>query len=522
MSSRITDNSLPCGWCHATIGDLIAPFENANPAHSDRDTFQYVDIDAIDNGEHRITNAKGLPTSKAPSRARKVIRKGDVLISLVRPYLKNIAIIPEELDEQWASTAFCVCRPRPDIDSRFFYYMFLQNDFLNALPTYGDSPPSGHDDDLLATTISLPPADEIVRIADRIDELFTDLSAGVAALERVKRNLSRYRAAVLHAAVTGRLTEAWRKEHGPADEPGPKLLERILAERRRQWEQRTLAKYEKNGKKPPNGWRSRYLEPAPPKPLANDAPLPTLPEGWCWVSGDQVLGVLRSGTTAVPVDDPTSLRILRSSAVRPGRIDLSDFRYLPDGTHVDEADHVQPNDLFFVRLSGSLYLAGACAWVDSTVPKNLIYPDRLFAARCVVPSMACLLEIVFQSRLARDRIEPKAKSTAGHQRISMGAVLEQPIPFPSLAEQAAIVEAVSEKLSQIDALEAEVERGLTRAGRLRQAILKAAFEGKLVPQDPSDEPASILLDRIRDAAPSVEPKHTRKPRRKSAGKVTAS
>src|SRR5690606_13753214 len=118
---------------------------------------------------------------------------------------------PQELDRQWASTAFCVCRPRSGVESRFLYYMFLQNDFLNAIPTYGDSPPSGHDEDLLAMSVGLPPAKEMVRIADRIDELFTDLSAGVAALERVKRNLARYRAAVLHAAVTGKLTEAWRK-----------------------------------------------------------------------------------------------------------------------------------------------------------------------------------------------------------------------------------------------------------------------------------------------------------------------
>lgn len=326
MSSRTTNNPLPCGWCEATIGDLIAPFENANPSQSDRATFQYVDIDAIDNSVHCIVNPKTLSVRNAPSRARKVIRTGDVLISLVRPYLKNIAIVPQELDRQWASTAFCVCRPRSGVESRFLYYMFLQNDFLNAIPTYGDSPPSGHDEDLLAMSVGLPPAKEMVRIADRIDELFTDLSAGVAALERVKRNLARYRAAVLHAAVTGKLTEAWRKEHGPADEPGPQLLQRILAERRRQWEQRTLAKYEKTGKKPPKNWKSRYPEPANAKPLQGESELPHIPMGWCWASVDQIADVqggLQKSPSRAPVRN--YYPYLRVANVLRGRLDLTEI-----------------------------------------------------------------------------------------------------------------------------------------------------------------------------------------------------
>lgn len=102
----------------------------------------------------------------------------------------------------------------------------------------------------------------------------------------------------------------------------------------------------------------------------------------------------------------------------------------------------------------------------------------------------------------------------------MGAIIEQSVPLPPLAEQSAIVEAVNEKLSQIDALEAEVERGLARASRLRQAILKAAFEGKLVEQDPADEPAGVLLERVRAevAASERTSKPTaRKPKTRKVG-----
>src|SRR5262249_35111790 len=137
------------------------------------------------------------------------------------------------------------------------------------------------------------------RIADRIDELLTDVAAGVAALERVRRNLNRYRSAVLHAAVTGRLTAAWRAQHRPPDEPGPELPERILAERRRQWEARTLEKYTKEGRQPPKNWPERYEHPSPPNTVEREE----LPPGWTWATVEQLTrgdrdsayGVLKPG-----------------------------------------------------------------------------------------------------------------------------------------------------------------------------------------------------------------------------------
>ena len=96
-----------------------------------------------------------------------------------------------------------------------------------------------------------------------IEQQFSRLDAGVAALERAQEKLKRYRTAVLKAAVEGRLTEAWR-EANPDVEPAPELLERILEERRERWERDQLAAYEKKGKKPPKNWRSKYKEPAAP------------------------------------------------------------------------------------------------------------------------------------------------------------------------------------------------------------------------------------------------------------------
>lgn len=134
------------------------------------------------------------------------------------------------------------------------------------------------------------PLAEQRRIVAKIEELFSDLDAGVAALERVKANLKRYRAAVLKAAVEGKLTAQWRAKH-PNTEPASILLERILAERRKKWEADQLAKFAAAGKQPPKNWRDKYQEPAAP----DTTNLPALPKGWCWATVEQFAAVSLGG-----------------------------------------------------------------------------------------------------------------------------------------------------------------------------------------------------------------------------------
>ena len=127
--------------------------------------------------------------------------------------------------------------------------------------------------------VPVAPLNEQRRIVDALDELFSDLDAGVAALERVQAKLKHYRAAVLKAAVEGALTAEWRAQH-PATEPASALLTRILAERRRRWEETQLQKFKEAGKEPPKNWKAKYKEPVAPDMTS----LPLLPNGWCWVS----------------------------------------------------------------------------------------------------------------------------------------------------------------------------------------------------------------------------------------------
>ena len=143
------------------------------------------------------------------------MREGDVLFSLVRPYLRNIAVVPADLDGQVASTAFSVLRPNGAVASRFLLHQVLQVSFVDSVPTFGNSPPSAREEDFLSQRIVVAPVREQHRIVAGIEVLFAKLDEAIAALRRTQANLGRYRASVLKAAVEGRLTARWRSENPP-------------------------------------------------------------------------------------------------------------------------------------------------------------------------------------------------------------------------------------------------------------------------------------------------------------------
>lgn len=354
--------------------------------------------------------------------------------------------------------------------------------------------------------IPIAPTNEQRRIVEKIEELFSDLDAGVAALERVKANLKRYRASVLKAAVEGRLTEQWRKDH-PDTEPADQLLARILTERRKRWITDQLdkwhAKQEAKGidkakiTKAESAQRkkieAKYAEPVQP----DTAELSDLPSGWCWATCRMLLSSFSSGSTVVPQDAPTSLPILRSSAVRPGLVKLDDVRFVPETRASDIHDVLDELDVLFTRLSGSIDYVAVCATVRGLEKSRIAFPDRIFRGKVALPESGDYLAVCFESPMVRHEIEKTAKSSAGHQRVSTGDILDQILPLAPLAELREIVAEIRKRISNIDTAEELVDRQLHRATRLRQSILKRAFEGKLVPQDPSDEPAEKLLARIK-------------------------
>jgi type I restriction enzyme S subunit len=314
---------------------------------------------------------------------------------------------------------------------------------------------------LLNYEIPVAPIEQQKRIVAEIEKQFSRLDEAVANLKRVKANLKRYKAAVLKAAVEGKLTEDWRKAH-PDVETASELLKRILAERRQKW----------NGK-------GKYKEPAKPAMVE----LPSVPEGWTWATVEQVASPERNSITDGPFG--SNLKTEHYTAVGPRVVRLQN---IGDGSFVDEYVHISVEH--FARLQKHRVYAGdlAIAALGDNPPRSCVIPATLgpaiVKADCIrykphagvaVRYINCVLNA-----------EPTRKRTksivhgVGRPRLNLGEIKSIVIPLPPLAEQQRIVAEVERRLSVVDELEALVNANLQRSIFLRQSVLQRAFDGTLV------------------------------------------
>jgi type I restriction enzyme S subunit len=219
-----------------------------------------------------------------------------------------------------------------------------------------------------------------------------------------------------------------------------------------------------------------------------------------------VLLSMRNGIATKPTED-SGQPILRISAVRPLQVHAEDVRYLVQDDDRWRQYFLKEGDLLFTRYNGNPDLAGVCGMVRPRA-ERLVYPDKLIRVR--VDETRCLpgfAQIALNAGKGRAFIHSKVKTTAGQAGIAGSDLKQTPFRLPPVHAQGLIVAEVDRRLSLADAAERTVSAGLAKAKRLRQAILRRAFEGRLVPQDPSDEPASVLLEGIRTARMTTARKH---------------
>lgn len=325
--------------------------------------------------------------------------------------------------------------------------------------------------------LPVAPLPEQHRIVEAIENYFTRLDDAVATLERVQRNLKRYRASVLKAAVEGRLvpTEAQlARAEGRGYEPASVLVERILAERRRRWQ---VA-----------GGRGKYQEPVTPA----KGSLPDLPEGWCWTT---IGGVFEVHVGATPSRARPEFWGGEIAWVSSGEVAFCRVRSTRES--ISEAGleksstKVNPPGTILIGMIGEGRTRGQVAILDIPACNNQN------AAAIRVSEVGLSPEFVYYYLMGKYQENRRLGSGNNQPALNKARVQAIPLPLAPLAEQYRIAQALDVRLSITEHLEAESLAVNVRCARLRQAILKWAFEGKVADQDSSDEPASALLERIR-------------------------
>jgi type I restriction enzyme S subunit len=496
LSARRGESELPNGWTWTTVGEITTPVEKVKPRERPDSEFIYLDISSINNSKNKITKPKNYIGADAPSRARQLVHANDVLFSTVRTYLKNIALVPEIYDGQIASTGFSVLRCRDRFSPKFLFYYTLTDDFISALSNLqrGTSYPAVRDSDVREQIIPLAPFNEQKRIVAKMEELFSQLDAGMAELRRVQANLARYKASVLKAACEGRLvpTEAeLARVEGRDYESGEELLRRILDERKKKWEEEQRAK----GKDPS---KMNYREPEAP----NTEGLPELPEGWVWAKWEQI-GFSQNGRSFPSKEyQPNGVKLLRpGNLFASGKVIWTEenTRYLPEKWAEDHRQYVLgPGELIINLTAQSLkdeFLGRVCM----TGSSDYCLLNQRIARLTPIEVLPSYLLWMFKSRIFR-RFVDDLNTGSLIQHMFTSQLKEFILPLPPIEEQYRIVAEVERRLSVVEEMNAVVNAALKRSERLRQAILKQAFAGKLVPQDAGDEPAIELLKNIREGS----------------------
>jgi type I restriction enzyme, S subunit len=326
--------------------------------------------------------------------------------------------------------------------------------------------------------LPLPPPNEQRRIVAAIEEHLSRLDAAEGGVLRTRFQLGKLEASVLTAAVQGRL-----QPQDPEDEPARELLERALETRRAAFKGKT------------------YREPAEPS-LTDPS---SLPAGWVWASFEQVSARVTVGHVGPMkheyVED--GVPFIRSQNVRENRFDRSGLKFIGAGFHEKlSKSKVIPGDLLVVR-SGSV--GAACvapAWLGEANCSDLVIIQRPTA---IVPEFGAYYLNSVAKRAVRSGTVGVALA-----HFNTRSVAELPIPVPPLEEQRRIVSEVERRFSVVDAMRTTIDAVARRTGTLRRSILEHAFRGELVQQDPHDEPASVLLERIRTEHAAIQKQSRRR------------
>ncbi|MBP9225570.1 MAG: restriction endonuclease subunit S [Verrucomicrobiales bacterium] len=449
---RKSNDELPDGWARAPFSSVtVDPIQRVP---DEKEKITYIDIGSVDRDTKTVVEPQSILGKDAPSRARKVIQTGDVLVSTVRPNLNAVALVESQYDGQFASTGFDVLRS-PVMDSRWLFYSVRTPEFLDRMSelVQGALYPAVRSKDIRSFVIPIAPLAEQKRIADKLEAVLGRVDACRTRLDRVPALLKRFRQSVLAAATSGMLTEEWRGENGVDDE----------------WEEAELGSLIFDG--PKNGLYKSST---------------------CYGQGTRILRIdnFYSGY----INSWEGLKRLTVSID-----ELNDFG-------------LEVGDIVVNRVNSMSHL-GKSALVRE-LPEPCVFESNMMRIRLDVARLTpdfCIL--VLTSPGGIDQLQQNAKQAVNQASINQTDVKSVIVSLPTLSEQIEIVRRVEALFALADRIEARLATAQKTVERLTPATLAKAFRGELVLQDPDDEPAAVLLERLQSesaAKPAKAIRNTRK------------
>lgn len=472
----MSDATLPNSWRHAKLEELLLSYESGGrPKGGVRKITEGIPSIGGEhvswNGGFDFTNIKYVPETFYSTLTKGKIQTGDVLIVKDGATTGKTGFVSKNFPFKKAAInehVFLVRTKETGFNSKFIFYWLTSSDGQKVVRENFQGTAQGGITSAFFKNAVLPvaPLPEQRRIVEKLEELFTRIDAGTRELESARIQLKRYRQAVLKSAFAGKLTEGWRKKNAGKAASAKLLLEEV--------------KKENKGKSLPE---------------LDTSELPELPSTWCWARIRDIVEDQQYGTSDKAVADPAGVPVLRMGNIQGGKLIFDTLKYMPKNWK-DKAEYLlSDGDVLFNR-TNSAELVGKTAMYSRNQPEA-VFASYLIRLKIRKDSyLPSLVSLYINSANGRNYIASVVSQQVGQANVNGTKLGAMHIPMIPIAEQRAIAEEIDRMFSIADEAEQAIDLSLKKAQALRQSILKKAFEGRLVPQDPKDEPASVLLERI--------------------------